>query len=104
MSHAHTPIVVGVDGSEDALRAVRYATLQAQLHETAIDLVHVAPRFAVAPPLRPVVPPAWPELGLAVLHEAATLAREVRRAARCTPACSPARAHTSCSWPPSTPR
>lgn len=82
MSQVHTPVVVGVDGSADALRAVRYAALRAQKNGSAVDIVHVAPRFHAVPPLRPVVPPAWPEVGLGVLHEAAEVAREV------TPDCS----------------
>jgi nucleotide-binding universal stress UspA family protein len=41
------PIVVGVDGSENAVRAARYAAKLAGLMQSSLVLVHVVPSLAV---------------------------------------------------------
>ncbi|WP_422741951.1 universal stress protein [Mycobacterium sp. WMMD1722] len=46
----HHGYVVGVDGSESAHAAVRWAAQEARLHHVALSIVHVAPAITVVAP------------------------------------------------------
>ena len=69
------PVVVGVDGSESALHAVRWAALEAANRNTSLRLVHVSvlPRHGVAPP--PAFQAAVVAEGKHWLDDAGTAAR-----------------------------
>jgi nucleotide-binding universal stress UspA family protein len=74
MSTSRKPVVDGIDGSESALRAVRYGVVQAQLLDTSVELVHVTPTYVPMPATRPVVPPSFRETGRSVLRTASSVA------------------------------
>lgn len=50
-----TAVVVGVDGSESALNAVRYAVHEAQRRDTGLTVVHVTPAYTPVGPALPMV-------------------------------------------------
>ena len=49
------PVVVGVDGSDEGLRAVRYAVREAQRAGCGLRLVHAAPETVPMAPMLPLV-------------------------------------------------
>lgn len=63
------PIVVGVDGSEDSIRAARWAVAEAKLRDRPVELVHAytwpVPTVPLAPP-----PVDWTETSLRQAAEA----------------------------------
>lgn len=78
---AHHAIVVGVDGSDSALHATRWAAREAQRRGAPLHLFHTC-YIPTAPPRSPVALPrgygdALREYGMEWLAEAETAAREV---------------------------
>jgi len=72
-------IVVGVDGTEDGARAVRFAVAEARRRQGFLRLVHVQPHsFAGSTsPSMPLVPEStWHEVAAGVIKEAEQQARE----------------------------
>jgi nucleotide-binding universal stress UspA family protein len=63
-------LVVGVDGSPDSLRALRYAGAEAASTGAVLRLVHVVPDFVPVSPMLPNVPIDLVPLGSSVLEKA----------------------------------
>ncbi|MBX6357171.1 MAG: universal stress protein [Micromonosporaceae bacterium] len=63
------PIVVGVDGSEDSIRAARWAVDEARLRDRPVELVHA---YTWPVPMVPLAPPPvdWTETSLRQAAEA----------------------------------
>lgn len=68
-------VVVGVDGTESGMRAVRYAAAEAERRGAALHVVHVSPSYVPMPPVRPTEPAWLTETGHALLRRAADEAR-----------------------------
>ena len=77
MSAQKPRILVGVDGTESALRAVRYAALEAADTGGTLLVVHVEPTHLPLPPVRPVEPPLYNDLSREIAEDAAAFARAV---------------------------
>lgn len=76
-SHANIPVVVGVDGTEQGLRAVRFAVGEAQLVGCGVRLVHVLPELANAAPIVPLAGfEVYDEMARGILQQAELTARE----------------------------
>jgi len=64
-------IVVGVDGSEDGLRAVQYAALLVREHDLSLRIVHVVNEIGVYGPMMPYVPDeSFQEIGEGIVKDA----------------------------------
>lgn len=73
-------VVVGVDGTEDGARALRYAVAEAHRREGGLRIVHVQPEgfFAAPSPSMPVVPESsWHETAAGVVKAAEQEARRL---------------------------
>lgn len=79
-------VVVGIDGTERALSAVRYGTHEAMRSGLDLTLVHVMPDYVPMSPMLPLIPEDLSELGTRLLAEASDVARrenpEVRLSSR----------------------
>src|SRR5512143_2350033 len=76
---AKPPVVVGVDGTEQGLQAVRFAVAEAQRAGCAVRLVHVLPELADTSPIVPLSK-------IEIFDEvAARVMREAEEAARAAP-------------------
>ena len=72
------PVVVGVDGSEQSLNAVRYAVQEAQRHGSPLRLVHVAPETVPMAPMLPLVSvETLDQVSHRVINEAKALADDL---------------------------
>lgn len=72
-------VVVGVDGTEDGARAIRFAVMEAHRCDGFLRIVHVQPEnFPGSPsPSMPVIPEStWHEVAAGVLKDAEQQARE----------------------------
>ncbi len=82
--HAHASdrttgnvVVVGVDGTEDGKRALRYATALAVRDDTELRLVHIAQEAVMYAPMLPYIPwETFAEIGNRVLEKSAEQVRE----------------------------
>lgn len=70
-------IVVGIDGTERALSAVRHATEEALRSDLDLTLVHVMPDYVPLSPMLPLFPADLRDLGTRLLAEAAAVVGEV---------------------------
>jgi nucleotide-binding universal stress UspA family protein len=75
MNVKHGRVVVGVDGTQNTLRAVRYAALAATAAGADLEVVHVVPLRLPVGPVRPVEPPEFEDLAQSIVQDAAVLAR-----------------------------
>lgn len=66
----HAGFVVGVDGSEGSLAALRYAAHEASRLGSDLCLVHVVPSYVPLASMRPLVPDDLMSTGRAILAEA----------------------------------
>lgn len=64
-------IVVGTDGSEHGLQAVRYAAREARRLRLPLTVVHVVPDYVPMAAMRPLVPDDLAGVGRTILAEAA---------------------------------
>ncbi|HET9859959.1 MAG TPA: universal stress protein [Nocardioidaceae bacterium] len=72
------PVVVGVDGSEQSLNAVRYAVQEAQRHGSPLRLVHVAPETVPMAPMLPLVSvETLDQVSHRIINEAKVLADDI---------------------------
>ncbi len=72
------PVVVGVDGTDDGRRALRYGIDLAQAYDAPLRLVHVRHENLMLAPMLPMVPdPTLLEVAENVLEEAVGDAREL---------------------------
>lgn len=68
------PIVVGVDGSDESLLAVRYAVQEAQRQGCGLRLVHATPETAPMAPMLPLIDvQSWDQVGYRIVNEAMQL-------------------------------
>lgn len=71
------PIVVGVDGTEEGLRAVRFAVAEALLVGCGVRLVHVLPELASSSPIVPLAGfEVYDDMARVILQQAELTARE----------------------------
>ena len=71
-------VMVAVDGSEDGLRALRYAVLEATRLGAALRLVHVQQQIVVMSPMMPLVPdPTLHEVAAQILKHAEAESRRL---------------------------
>ncbi len=73
----HAQVVVGVDGSEANLGAVRYAIAEARSTGAGLTLVHVVPDHLPVSPLMPVTPGDLTDTGTKILRESEARVHEV---------------------------
>ena len=66
---ARTGVVVGVDGSERAHLAARYAAREARRLELPLTVVHVHPDYVPVAPMMPLIPGDLREIGRQLLAE-----------------------------------
>lgn len=72
------PIVVGVDGTDQSHRAIRYAVHEAQGHEGGLRLVHAIHETAPMAPMLPLISAeSFAEVGQSIVREAERLVREL---------------------------
>lgn len=69
-------VVVGVDGTESGMKAVRFAAAEAERRGAALHVVHVSPSYVPMPPVRPAEPAWLTETGHTMLRRAAEEARQ----------------------------
>src|SRR5689334_17480864 len=71
-------VMVGIDGSEDGLRALLYAVPEAARLQAVLRLVHVQQQMVVLAPMMPLVPdPTLHEVAADILKQAEQHAREL---------------------------
>ena len=75
-SQERSVVVVGVDGSDDGVRAVEYGVHEARRRGAGLRLVHVQPQTVAMAPMLPLVPgTTLHEMAAAVVKRAEELAR-----------------------------
>ena len=87
---ATMPVVVGVDGSEESLRAVEWAALEAQRHRAPLRIVSVPalpPRMRARNGVRQTVADQLSGESERALREAIKRSREVSPGGSSMPAC-----------------
>ena len=78
MNTEHQPhVVVGVDGTEDNLGALRYAVAEAASRGATLQLVHVVPDYLPVSPMFPATPADLTKVGTWILEDAAEKARAI---------------------------
>jgi len=70
-------VVVGVDGSEETLGALRYAAVEAGAAGVGLKLVHVVPDHLPISPMVPLTPGELTETGTEILRAAEAFVHEV---------------------------
>lgn len=71
-------VVVGVDGTNDSLRAVRFAVAAAKAIDAELVLVHAAPARLPVGPVRSTVMGEFDEFSHSIVHDAAVLAQAIQ--------------------------
>lgn len=75
---APLPVVVGVDGTDDSARGLRYAVHEAQRRSCGLRLVHATSESSIAVPMLPLVAfESLLEVGHRMVDEAAALVAEI---------------------------
>ena len=70
------PVMVAVDGSEDGLRALRYAVQEAARLDSGLRIVHVQQQMVAMAPMMPLVPdPTLHEVASQIVKDAEVQAR-----------------------------
>src|SRR5919201_10363 len=78
MSQLLLPVVVGVDGTDESLQAVRYGVHEAQRRGCGLRLVHAAPQYAPMAPTLPLLSvETFEEVGYRIVNEAKQLAHDL---------------------------
>ena len=78
MNELVRPVVVGLDGTEEALHAVRYGVHEAQWRGCGLRLVHAAPVYAPTAPMLPLISvDSVEEVGNRIVSSAAGLVNEL---------------------------
>lgn len=71
------PVVVGVDGTDANLGALRFGVEEARRMGTTLKLVHVVPDYVAISPMMPLTPDDLTETGASILAAAKTKVHEI---------------------------